>query len=61
VSKPKRRREEEERRPAGLAFKGPLLLVALLMILAVLILAYEGNGTLVNNVVVASPSPAVSK
>lgn len=41
----------------GLAFKGPLLLVALLAVLLILILAYEGNGTLTlnNSIPVSSP------
>jgi hypothetical protein len=54
VKKPKR---DTQRRPMGLAFKGPLLLIALLAVVLILILAYEGNGTLTLNNATPVSSP----
>lgn len=44
-----RRKENLQRKPLGLAFKGPLVLVAVVTIFLVLVLAYAGNGYVVNN------------
>lgn len=52
---PRRKAQRVEQRPMGLAFKGPLVVLALIAVVLVLVLAYAGNGYVVGN---AQPSSA---